>query len=137
MPAKIWRLVLANLDPNDKKTLKTVLHFFVPRVGLPENLAQIAAVNLSNYAAPRSVNIDDRKENINNSYTNWGNLKNFKSKLAQNSQENIREYLKILNRDFLEKISSYNAILVWENTEELKKLKTIFRSKKKFITQAG
>ncbi len=117
-PAEIWQLILANLDLNDKKNLKTILRFFAPRLGLPENLAKIIAVNLSNYAALKSVNMDDWKDTINNSYKNWGKLKNYKSKLALDSQEKIREYLKIINSKFFKKIATYNSILTGNNIKE-------------------
>ncbi len=118
LPAEIWQLILANLDPTDKKTLKTVLYFFAPRVGVPKNLAKTIAVNLSNYAALKSVNMDDWKDIINNSYKNWGQLKNCNLQLAQNSQENIIEYLKIVDNYFLKKVSIYNNALVANDKRE-------------------
>lgn len=144
LPPEIWHDIFEYLDIKDKKTLKTILYFFAPRIGVLKNLAKIIAVNISNHAALRATSIGDWQERINNPYKIWGNFKKYKSlgfaknSAVENSRELIKKYLKLLNNSFIEKIELYNQALTSGNKkEDIEKLWKIIESEVEDYSDSG
>ena len=123
LPPEIWYGVIEYLNLNDKNDLRAILNIFAPRIGVPDNIAKLIATNLSIYATLRATDLDNWQYRIENHYESWGNIKNFKNFKNNKSFESvtkINEYIKLINKDFINKKEEYKIISLAKE-KELKK----------------